>query len=150
MRGLDTNVLVRLFTEDDPSQHALARSFVESCEDTDQELHVSAVVLCELVWTLAGTRYRSTREMQAQVVEELLETAIFVVEDHDLAKIALEDFRAGRGDLADYLIGRVNARAGSTDTVTFDRSLEAEKGFTVLEWPVYPPDAAPPSLLNEP
>jgi predicted nucleic-acid-binding protein len=150
MRGIDTNVLVRLVTVDDPHQHSLAREFLDRCEEEGEEVHVTGAVLCELLWTISRGGYRYDRAQQADVIEGVLDAKVFVVENHDQVKAALQDFRAGRGDFPDYLIGRLNARAGARDTVTFDSHLEPAKGFTLLGEADYPPDAAPPSFVHEP
>jgi predicted nucleic-acid-binding protein len=38
----------------------------------------------------------------------------------------------GKGDFADHLIGRANARLGATHTVTFDQELKGHRPFRVL------------------
>jgi predicted nucleic-acid-binding protein len=52
--------------------------------------------------------------------------------DTNLLVRSLEEYRQGRGDFADYLIGWQNRRAGCTDTVTFDRKLKKASGFAFL------------------
>ena len=52
MIGLDTNVLLRLFVEDDPAQSDRARRFVDAAA-ADEPCIVNPVVLAEFAWTLA-------------------------------------------------------------------------------------------------
>lgn len=48
----------------------------------------------------------------------------------DAVREALGDFRAGDADFADYLIDRLDRRAGCRDTLTFDARLTRADGFT--------------------
>ena len=53
MRGLDTNVLLRLLLRDDEAQARKVRALVERSVHDGEVLHVSLPVLCELTWVLA-------------------------------------------------------------------------------------------------
>lgn len=131
MRGLDTNVLVRYLTQDDPAQSRKANAVIAEAVERNEPCAISAVVLCELVWVLRGA-YRLDRPTIAITLEKVLETAQLVVEQADLARRALDDYRRGRGDFADYLVGWRNRQAGCSDTVTFDRALARNPLFRVL------------------
>ncbi len=130
MRGLDTNLLVRYVTDDDPAQATMVRALFRNMEAEGERLHVSCIVLCELCWTLRG--YDCSRDDISSVLARILATGIFDVQDSDLVRYALEEYRQGRGDFADYLIGWQNRRAGCTDTITFDRKLKKASGFSFL------------------
>jgi predicted nucleic-acid-binding protein len=45
---------------------------------------------------------------------------------------ALDDYRSGGGDFADYVIARQNERAGCETTITLDRPLRAASSFRLL------------------
>lgn len=128
MIGLDTNVLVRLLTEDDPAQAAKARSFVERTLAGGGRLFVGALVLAELAWVLSSA-YRYGKADVSLALEALLSTEGFEVEGRDAALEALDRYRAGKGDFSDHLIGARNARAGCESTFTFDRGLSGAPGF---------------------
>ncbi len=132
MRGLDTNVLIRYFTKDDPSQFAAAREVIEEAENQGQRLYVNSVVLSELVWVLRGSRYRFPRSVIAETIEKLLEIPLFELEDRDQVAAAVADYRTGEADFADFLIGRRNLAADSEDTLTFDSHLKEAETFEVL------------------
>ena len=55
MIGLDTNILVRYFTHDDPRQTPLARRLIDEQLDHRHPGHVSIVTLAELVWVLRSS-----------------------------------------------------------------------------------------------
>jgi predicted nucleic-acid-binding protein len=131
MTGLDTNVLVRYLTQDDPVQARKANALIDGAVGKGERLHLDVVVLCELVWVLRGA-YDFGRETVAGVVGKILDAAQFSVEDRDLLRQALEEYRAGPGDFADHVLGRRNRRAGCGATVTFDRALKKNERFAVL------------------
>ena len=131
MRGLDTNVLLRLLLRDDEAQSRRARAFVDRSVHDGEVLHVSLPVLCELVWVLGGRTANLGRQEIAATVERLLDTNGFELQSRDAVREALVDFRAGEADFADYLIGRLDRRAGCRDTATFDVRLAKTDGFTV-------------------
>ncbi len=150
MRGLDTNVLLRYLAQDEPPFDALASQFLDEAEESGEALFLTTVALCEIVWTLKGRRYRRDRTAQAMVVEGLLNRKLLIVQDSDLVRAALEDFRRGRGDFADYMIGRQCRRSGCRDTVTFDETLTAGEGFTLLRSDLYPTGGRETHLVHEP
>lgn len=130
MKGLDTNVLVRYLTQDDPGQSRRANALIERTLVKGERCYISVIVLCELVWVLRGA-YQLDRETVATSLERMLQVSQFSIEDKDLVRAALEDYRRGPGDFSDYLIGRRNQRAGCHDTATFDRKLKSDL-FTAL------------------
>lgn len=131
MRGLDTNVLVRYLTQDDAAQARRANTLIAEAVGKGDRCAIGVVVLCELVWVLREA-YGLDRPTVAGTLERILETAQFVVEDTDLVRQALEDYRAGPGDFSDYVIGWRNRRAGCSNTATFDRALAKSKLFALL------------------
>jgi len=133
MRGLGTNILVRFLTADEPAQSEVARQLIETAEATHERLHVSALVLAELVWVLRGGRYALPRDAVADAVEALLDARVFEIQDRDLVRSAVISFRDGPADFSDYLIGEHDRRAGCTSTLTFDRRLAKADGFERLD-----------------
>ena len=131
MIGLDTNVLVRYLTQDDPAQFAKAAAFIDAASEREEQFLVNTPVLCELVWVLAAV-YDYSREEIAQALEQIFTTAQFEIEQLDEARQALGDFRSSKADFSDALIGRINRSLGAKHTVTFDRDLKAVETFWLL------------------
>lgn len=131
MTGLDTNVLVRYLTQDEPRQARRATALVAESVAAGERLFVSVVVLCELVWVLRGA-YSLDRPTIAGALERILATAQLEIDQKDLVREALEDYRAGGGDFADYVIGRRGKEAGCEATATFDRRLKGSRLFRLL------------------
>jgi predicted nucleic-acid-binding protein len=132
MRGLDTNVLVRFFTADDPEQTPVARAAIEGAEDRGEPLFISSVVLCELVWVLEGRTYRYPKASILGVLERILETQTFQIQGRNLVREAVARFREGRADFSDYLLGRIHDDAGCDETWTFENRLSDAEDFALL------------------
>lgn len=131
MTGLDTTVLVRYLTQDDPAQAKKATRIIEASPAADGAFLIPSVVLCELVWVLESA-YGYGQGQVVPVLEQILRTRQFRFEDKDLLWQALGDYRIGKGDFSDHVIGRIAARAGCRHTLTFDRSLRRTAHFEVL------------------
>ena len=131
MKGLDTNVLVRYLTEDDPRQAAAAVKEIEGTGKKDEKLIVQPLVLCELAWVL-DSAYGVGKKELLDVFERILRTAQFEIPGKDLVWRSLADYRAGKGDFSDHLLGRLNEDDGASVTITFDRALRGTPRFHVL------------------
>ena len=131
MRAVDTNVLVRFVTNDDARQAALVEHLFAECQRNREHLFISTPVMCELVWVLKNG-VGQTRTEIANVIDALTEDDLFQIEHKLLVVRALDHYRRGKGDFADYLIGQIGDHAGCGDTVTFDRALKGSPGFTIL------------------
>lgn len=119
MRGLDTNVLLRLLLADDPRQAARAREWLRA-QPYEEEFLINRIVLCELVWTLSRG-YRLDREQIAEVIDRLLRSDAVVIEEYDSVAFALYLYRTSSADFSDCLLGITNGFLGCTSTATFDR-----------------------------
>lgn len=131
MIGLDTNVLLRYLLQDDEVQGERASRAISQAATRNEPLFISLVVLCEAVWVLESA-YGYRKVELGGVLGELLETSGFEIEQRDIVRAALEDYRASKADFADCLIGRTNATHGCRHTLTFERSLKALDAFRVL------------------
>ncbi len=131
MIALDTNVLVRILVGDDEGQLRRAAALLERAREAGEKAFVAAPVLCELVWVLEGA-YGVPRREVASSLDVLLDEGLYDVDGREAAAEALERYRRGRGDFADYLVAALARRRGATRTYTFDRALRREPDFTVL------------------
>ena len=131
MTGLDTNILVRYLVRDDEKQAGKASSCIRSIVASGKSCFISSIVLCELVWVLESA-YGYAKGEIADVLEKLLITKQFEIESKDIVRQTIYDYKNGNGDIADYLIGRINHAKGCDVTYTFDRSLKGSSLFSVL------------------
>lgn len=119
MIGLDTNVLVRYLTQDDPKQSAQVDAVIERLS-AEQPGVISHIVLCELVWVLARA-YQYSRAQITEVIHAVLTCQEFRIERVDMAELAFLDYQQGNADFSDYLLARRHQQMGAEYTVTFDR-----------------------------
>lgn len=125
MRAIDTNVLVRFLTGDEPDQAARARRLVEA-----GDIFVATTILLEAEWVL-----RSAYGFPAPRVVEALRAFAglpgVALEDPPLAAQALDCAEKGL-DFADAL--HLARAQGCTAFMSFDRKLaKAAKGLGAVK-----------------
>ena len=120
MIGLDTNVLIRYLTRDDPVQSAKATEILERRLTPKNPGFVSVVAMVETVLVL-DRAYGLTAQEIAAAVERLLQVEVLAIENEQEVFTAMVAVKQGRGSFADALIAELGARAGCTRTLTFDQ-----------------------------
>jgi predicted nucleic-acid-binding protein len=131
MIGLDTNVLVRYLTLDDPVQARAAVKLVDSLT-ADEAGFLSLVVIAELAWVLE-TSYAFNKDSLVQVFEMLLRSRELIVEQKQTVAQALQLYASGKAGFVDYLIERVAHAAGCEYTFTFDQKAAVSAGMRLLK-----------------
>ena len=121
MIALDTNVLVRFLTGDDPAQQANASALLERLTPEEPGFIAREVAL-ELVWAL-GHGYGVPRKRIAEILAELLQTRGLLFEN--AADVADAAARYGRGgpEFADRMILAAAQRVKAVPLYTFDSGL---------------------------
>ena len=126
MRAVDTNVLVRLITGDDPRQAASADAFIEN------GAWVSILAVAETTWVLSTVYKLSVTEL-ASGVEMLLKHKHLTLQDSDAVAVALELFRSRPAlGFSDCLMLQLARKAGHLPLGTFDRLLGRVAGTQKL------------------
>jgi predicted nucleic-acid-binding protein len=131
MTGLDTNVIVRYLVKDNREQGDKAAFIIRKVIEAGGSCYINHIVLCELVWVLESA-YKYKKHEIADVLEKLLITKQFEIESRDTVRHALNEYKQGNGDIADYLIGWLNRSKGCDSTVTFDADLRTCENFRIL------------------
>ena len=139
MIGLDTNVLVRYFVQDDVAQAKLATQLIELECTTQQPGLISTIVLCELVWVFESA-YRYEKSLICDVMERLLITAEFEIESSIQVRAALREFQTGGADFSDCLIQHLNQARACDYTATFDRKAAKNRYGKLLNKSLLLPD----------
>ncbi|MBT9594834.1 MAG: type II toxin-antitoxin system VapC family toxin [Vitreoscilla sp.] len=131
MIGIDTNILLRLWLNDDLAQNKRIDALLAAHGDMPGSLLVTDVVLMEAVWTLKSA-FEQDKQAQLTAVRSLLEETAFALEDREAVVAALSLFEAGSCGFADCLIVAKHARLGCDFTATFDRGMRKLPGVKVL------------------
>jgi predicted nucleic-acid-binding protein len=130
MKGLDTNILVRFYAQDDLEQCKRGDRFLQTLT-AESPGYVSLVSLIELVWVLRS-QYRLSKPELIKVLEQLLDSPELMVENQTAVTLALHRFSRFKADFADCLIERSGTAAGCGETVTFDVNASRFAGMTLL------------------
>lgn len=120
MIGLDTNILVRYLTPDNPIQSAKATEILERRLTAKNPGFVSVVAIVETVWVLDRAYGLTAREIAA-AIERLLQVEVLTIDNEQEVFTAMIALKHGRGSFADALIAELGVRAGCTRTLTFDQ-----------------------------
>ncbi len=113
MIAIDTNVVVRIVTQDDPEQAEAAREVVQAAD----RLWLPKTVLLETEWVLRHC-YSLSREVILLTFWKLLGYRPLCAEDRSAVQQALEGYAAGL-DFADAL--HLASSSGATRFATFDK-----------------------------
>jgi len=122
MIAVDTNILVRAILGDDPKQSPLARKTIENSRD----VIVPITVFLELAWVLKSVGWSRIQIYQALCTLALQPT--IHLERSVEALAALDDYKAGPADFADYLALNLARTLGARKLLTFDRKLAKAPG----------------------
>jgi predicted nucleic-acid-binding protein len=129
--ALDTNILLRLLVRDDPAQTLLADRLIRSAIESGESCFVADAVLCEIEWVLE-TSYHARREDVLAAMQELIAQEVFVFDDQEAFRQAIDSYQRGKAEFSDFLIGAKGQARGGRTTYTFDRVLSRHEGFTLL------------------
>jgi predicted nucleic-acid-binding protein len=121
--GIDTNVLLRLFVEDDPVQRETVLRF-GSRLNKDYKGTVTLVSLLEFDWALRS-QYRYSRAESLEAVKRLVRIRGIEVECHDVVVKALTNVESRNTDFADALIAFRSQDLGCASVFTLDEKAAA-------------------------
>nr|WP_252733759.1 type II toxin-antitoxin system VapC family toxin [Paracoccus marinaquae] len=127
---MDTNVLVRYLTQDDPAQAALAAEAISALTE-DRPGWIAREVMVETVWVLERA-YRLSRRDIADAIDGLLAARELAVEEADRVGLAAQRWREGGAGFADQMIALAGQGAGCRETLTFDVKAAAIPGMALL------------------
>jgi predicted nucleic-acid-binding protein len=128
--GLDTNVLLRYFLNDDPLQSPKARLAMAMLSPSNPGW-VGVPTVLELVWVLKS-KNRAPRNTIAAMIEQLLARDAVIVERDATVAQAVRRFRFSSADFADCLIAASARAAGCTKTITFDQIAARDAGMELI------------------
>ena len=131
VRAVDTNILVRYITQDDPSQSPIASAIVRKIHARQKAVFVTQIVLCETIWVLRSY-YKMGKPDVIEFLNNLLDDDGFELDGRMEVIDAFADFKTGKGDFSDYLIGRKVATVKCGPVFTFDKKLAGSKSFKVV------------------
>ena len=129
MISVDTNVLLRIYANDNPEQKRTVLSLLGS--SPAGHVRVSVVVLAEIAWALRSV-YKLPKPAMVEVFLDLLSREELYIEHRAAVFSALTSFGRFRIDFGDCLIAALNEDAGASPTYTFDLKASALNAFASL------------------
>ncbi len=133
MIGLDTNVLVRYLSQDDPGQARIATELIENQCSKKHPAFINHIVLCETIWVLERA-YNVKKALLSQIMEKILKTEQFNIQQIDMVWRAFKEFQKNKADFADCLLSQINLENECDETVTFDKTAAKTRGYTLLKY----------------
>ncbi|MDX1251216.1 MAG: type II toxin-antitoxin system VapC family toxin [Gammaproteobacteria bacterium] len=130
MIGIDTNVLVRYLTQDEPKQAAKANRLIDHELSPNEPGFITLISLVEVAWLLESC-YAQPKDKIVEVLHALLTTRQLLVENADMAYLAMKRYVTGSADFSDALIAVISEHRGCGSIVTFDKKGKSI-GMTVL------------------
>jgi predicted nucleic-acid-binding protein len=131
MIGLDSDIMLRAITGDDPIQSPLALAFLATLS-SDRPGVLNPVMLVETAWTLRA-RYKYPMLEILDHIKKFMGSTAYHIVDRDAVSEALATSRKHSIEFADALIGEINRLVGCATTMTFDEGACQASTFTKLQ-----------------
>lgn len=132
MIGLDTNAVLRYLLQDDPTQtQQVNRTFEQQLTEENPGFPNLTTVL-EGVWVLRRVMRRTPAEIAAHLEVILSRNTLEAQNEQQVFEAAIA-LKRGAGEFEDALIGALNAWAGCSSTLTFDRKAVQMPHFQMIK-----------------
>jgi predicted nucleic-acid-binding protein len=123
MIGVDTNVLVRAYLDDDKEQAIEAQGFLKKATKENQ-LFISSYAILEFVWVLKVKGFNRTEIYKAVIA--LTDSCGVIISNQDIVLEAITKYLNGKADFGDYMILVDGEKNKSYKLKTFDIALQKE------------------------
>ena len=124
MRAVDTNVLIRALTGDDPVQSPAARAFIRD----NGPVWVSHVVLVETIWVLDSV-YACGKPQVVKALNRIIDNKDLALEEPAVVRAALALYQSkARVGFSDCVVLERARSAGHLPLATFDKALGKTEG----------------------
>ncbi|MDA8216645.1 MAG: PIN domain-containing protein [Dehalococcoidales bacterium] len=122
---VDTDVLIRLLTGDDPKKQAEAAALFEAVEAGELTLVAPDTVIADAVYVLSSPRlYNQARADVAAMLSRLLRLPGFKVENRAAVLRALDLYATTKIDFGDALLVASMAQRGSAILYSYDADFD--------------------------
>ena len=129
--SVDTNILVRLITQDDELQaNAVARLMAKHAR-SEELLFVPITVVLELEWVLRSKKSKSKADV-IQALSALLTMVELSFESESALEQALADYHDGGADFGEYIHLALSRNSEALPFWTFDRKASKAVGRKLL------------------
>lgn len=131
---VDTDVVVRLLTGDDPVKQHAAEKLFSKVERGKQSLSAPDTMIADVVYVLASTRlYHLPRHDTCDMLVALIRLPNLPIENKSAVLRALDVFSATNLDFGDAVIISSMRQAGIATVFSFDRDFDHIEGIARSE-----------------
>jgi predicted nucleic-acid-binding protein len=127
MISIDTNILIRVFLDDDKEQSSKARTLILEATENNN-LFISSYALLEFVWVLKTKKF--TRKEIYDALITLIDVAGVRIGEREVVIAATEKYIKGNADFGDYMIISEGEKNGARYLKTFDQKILKEHSHT--------------------
>ncbi len=127
---IDTDVIIRLLTGDDPAKQAAAAALFERVASGELVVAAPDTVIADAVHVLSSrVLYHLDRDQIASLLRPLVSLSGFRVQQRAVVLRALDLYEATRLDWGDVTIAASMERSGSTVLYAYDRDFDRIAGI---------------------
>ena len=131
---VDTDVIIRLVTGDDPAKQAASVALFERAEAGDVRLKAPATVIADAVYVLSSRRlYNLPRSDVQAILERILQVRHFEVESPAAIIEALQIYAGSNLDFGDAMIVASMRLDDLPDLYSYDHDCDGVAGVTRRE-----------------
>lgn len=128
---VDTDIIIRLITHDDPKKQEAAAKLFEKVEDGELILTAPDTVIADAVFVLSSPRlYHLPRTEIRDVLVSLLRYTNFKVDNKQAVTSALELYASTNNlDFGDCLLATLTAQIEAKELYSYDHDFDKIKGI---------------------
>jgi len=131
---VDTEILVRLITGDDPVKHAAADALFRRVATGQMTVAAPESVIADTIYVLSSPRlYAMSRRRVRETLAPLLGLPAFRVRNRTEVLRALDRYATTRLDFSDALLVAAMEQEGSADLYSYDRHFDRVAGIARRE-----------------
>ena len=129
---IDTNIVLRYLTMDDPVQYPHCRNLFKKAQNGEMLLVTSTLVIAELIWTLASY-YRVPKDQIIEKVSIIVGSDAIRIPDKDLIAEALLLYGRKNVDYVDAYNSVLMRQLGLKEIYSYDKDLDKLETVQRLE-----------------
>jgi predicted nucleic-acid-binding protein len=131
MKAVDTNILIRFLTGDDPAQAKMVYALFKKAESEKTELFVPLLIVLETIWVLESV-YAVSRAEILDAISDLLLMPVLKFDQYAILQQLIRSAQGNTIDLSDLLIAHAAKTSGCEKVITFDKDAAKFNLFELL------------------
>lgn len=116
--GIDTNILLRIFTEDNNEQLKEIQDYID--ENKEDTFVITPIILCEFIWTLRSV-YKYSKQELISALKTIISNKLFYILQYKQVHFAIALYQDNNIDFSDAFAGYIYQHAKCPVSITFDK-----------------------------